>query len=52
MCHSGADDVEAMRDWDELSVLPVPLVFRDGVSGALTLIEKRASRRSRRKSAS
>ena len=41
----GAEDVEIMRRWGELSVFSVPLVFQDDVIGALTLIEKRAPRR-------
>ncbi|MEI6450337.1 MAG: diguanylate cyclase [Actinomycetes bacterium] len=41
----GAEDVEIMRRWGELSVLSVPLVFQDDVIGALTLIETRAPRR-------
>jgi len=41
----GAEDVEIMRRWGELSVLSVPLVFQDDVIGALTLVEKRAPRR-------
>jgi len=41
----GAEDVEIMRRWGELSVLSVPLVFQDEVIGALTLVEKRAARR-------
>lgn len=39
------DDAELMRSWGERSVLSVPLVFQDEVIGALSLIEKRASRR-------
>jgi len=41
----GAEDLEIMRRWGELSILSVPLVFQDDVIGALTLIEKRAPRR-------
>jgi diguanylate cyclase (GGDEF)-like protein len=38
------EDAARMRDWGELSVISVPLVFQDEVMGALTLIEKRAPR--------
>ena len=39
------EDAAIMRGWGELSVISVPLVFQDEVTGALTLIEKRAPRR-------
>jgi GGDEF domain-containing protein len=40
-----AEEAEIMRRSGELSVLSVPLVFRDEVIGLLALIEKRAPRR-------
>ena len=40
-----AADRAIMERWGERSVLSVPLVFKDEVIGAMTLVEKRAPRR-------